>query len=60
MAKKGNFDWANLEPDQKINHFRYIRNMFQKQRTGVSKNLNIKTVNKQFPRSSDLKLRNFT
>ena len=37
MAKKGMFDWANLEPDQKINHFRYIRNMFLKQRTGVSK-----------------------
>ena len=28
MAKKNNFDWANLEPNQKINHFRYIRTMF--------------------------------
>ena len=25
MAKKGNFDWENLLPEQKVNHFRYVR-----------------------------------
>lgn len=24
MAKKGNFDWENLLPEQKVNHFRYV------------------------------------
>ena len=38
MAKKGNFDWPNLEPNQKINHFRYIRNMFHNEQVFQNKN----------------------